>query len=98
MWSWEIYDFSLKHLDQTEIENKNSKAFTIKAIEQFKRAKKQGRSLFKPVSLSEEEISQLVDFIYALTDPCVKDPECLMPWVATDSDSNPDGKIIHTNF
>jgi cytochrome c peroxidase len=91
----EAYDFSLNQLDQKGIDNKNAITYTNKALTQYQRAQKQGISKFVKVSLMEEEITQLIDFIHSLTDPCVKDFACLMPWVATTSDPNPDGQIIY---
>lgn len=42
-------------------------------------------------NLSDSEVDQVVAFLKALTDPCVKDKSCLAPWVPNAGDSNPDG-------
>ena len=39
-----------------------------------------GRTHFQPVDLTDQEVGQIVAFLKTLTDPCVKDRECLKPW------------------
>ncbi len=34
------------------------------------------------------------DFILSLTDPCIKDIECLKPWVPSSDSPNPDDQIL----
>jgi cytochrome c peroxidase len=36
------------------------------------------------------DVADLVEFLKALTDPCVKDRDCLAPWIPDAGDSNPD--------
>ena len=36
-------------------------------------------------------MTDLVEFLKTLTDPCVKDRDCLAPWIPDASDTNPDG-------
>lgn len=43
------------------------------------------------VTFIEDDITDLVEFLKTLTDPCVKDRACLAPWIPDASDSNPDG-------
>lgn len=90
-----VFDFSLGHLPQKGIDNKNSIEHSQKALSQYLRAQKQGINKLVAVSLSDDEISQLVDFILSLTDPCTKDIECLKPWVPSSMDSNPDDQILY---
>ena len=42
------------------------------------------------VSLSDAQIADIVEFLKALTDPCVKDRTCLAAWIPDASDTNPD--------
>jgi len=42
------------------------------------------------VSLTNEQITQIVTFLKTLTDPCLKDRTCLGKWIPTSQDSNPD--------
>jgi len=37
------------------------------------------------------DVTDLVEFLKALTDPCVKDRDCLAPWIPDTGDTNPDG-------
>ena len=43
------------------------------------------------VTFTDENVTDLVDFLKALTDPCVKDRACLAPWIPDAGDVNPDG-------
>lgn len=43
------------------------------------------------VTFTEENVTYMVEFLKALTDPCVKDRNCLAPWIPDASDTNPDG-------
>jgi len=49
--------------------------------------------------LTDEQVNDLVAFIKTLTDPCVKDPQCLAPWILdasdTDADPNPNGDQLN---
>jgi len=42
------------------------------------------------LSLTDDEISDLVEFLKTLTDPCVKDRACLAPWIPDTSLTGPD--------
>ena len=42
------------------------------------------------LSLSDDEISDLVEFLKTLTDPCVKDRTCLAPWIPDTGLTGPD--------
>ena len=43
------------------------------------------------ISFTDDDVTDLVEFLKALTDPCVKDRDCLAPWIPDASDTNPDG-------
>lgn len=43
---------------------------------------------------SEAQASDLVAFLRALTDPCIRDRACLAPWIAEDGD-DPDGNQLN---
>ncbi len=47
------------------------------------------------VDFTEDNVTDLVEFLKTLTDPCVKDRDCLAPWIADTSDSNPDGLRVN---
>ena len=52
--------------------------------------------LFATADLNKQEINHLVAFLEALTDPCVKDRDCLLPWIVTESEqaSFPDNQPL----
>ena len=43
------------------------------------------------VAYTENDVTDLVAFLKTLTDPCVKDRDCLAPWIPNAGDTNPDG-------
>ena len=43
------------------------------------------------VAFTDGDVTDLVGFLKTLTDPCVKDRDCLAPWIPDASDTNPDG-------
>ncbi len=43
------------------------------------------------VEFTDEDVADLVSFLKALTDPCVKDRDCLAPWIPDTSDAGPGG-------
>jgi cytochrome c peroxidase len=50
--------------------------------------------VLQDVALADGSVSDLVEFMKALTDPCTKDRTCLAKWVPSASDPNPDGLRI----
>ncbi len=48
----------------------------------------------KPV-INESDVTHLVNFMKALTDPCVKDRACLSKWIPNENDNDPDGRTLH---
>ena len=47
-----------------------------------------------PISLSEQQLEDLVSFLEALTDPCVLDRGCLAPWIADPDEDDVDGHLL----
>ncbi|MDG1752322.1 MAG: cytochrome c peroxidase, partial [Thalassotalea sp.] len=47
-------------------------------------------------NLSPIQVSQVVDFLHTLTDPCVESRECLTPWIIDDNDlaTFPDSQVL----
>ena len=43
------------------------------------------------ITFTDDDVTDLVEFLKTLTDPCVKDRECLAPWIPDAGDTNPDG-------
>jgi cytochrome c peroxidase len=48
--------------------------------------------------LSSGEVSDLVAFLQALTDPCAAELDCVAPWIAQDPLDNPDGRMLTARF
>ena len=51
--------------------------------------------MLQPLGLSQQEKTDLVNFMKALTDPCVKDAACLQAWLPQPEDGDPDGLLLH---
>lgn len=47
-----------------------------------------------PLSYSDAQIDDVVTFLEALTDPCVRDRACLAPWVADPATDDIDGHLL----
>lgn len=47
------------------------------------------------IDFTDEEVMDLVAFLKTLTDPCVKDRQCLAPWIPELNDSDPDELHLH---
>ena len=46
-------------------------------------------------TINKNDIKYLVAFLKTLTDPCVKDANCLADWMPQANENDPDGKILH---
>ena len=47
-------------------------------------------NVHQKVTFTDDDVTDLVEFLKALTDPCVKDRACLAPWIPDAGDANPD--------
>ncbi|MBD1581149.1 cytochrome-c peroxidase [Pseudoalteromonas sp. S16_S37] len=50
-----------------------------------------GAPVLVPLGLDEQELTDIVNFMKALTDPCVKDAACLQAWLPQPEEGDPDG-------
>lgn len=50
-----------------------------------------GKSALPDIHLTDQQVTELVAFLQALTDPCVQDRQCMSRWIPDASDENPDG-------
>jgi cytochrome c peroxidase len=82
------YDFS--QLDPS-IRTTSSVGYTQNAVEQLQANRAAGVVTVMDLDLTNEQVADLVNFLLALTDPCVKDPACLAPWIPDESLPDPDG-------
>ena len=69
----------------------NARANSAAALDQLDTLRASGASMLPEVSLSDVAVSDLVQFLHALTDPCVTDRACLSQWIPSDTDPDPDG-------
>ncbi len=81
------YDFS--QLDES-VNTTDSTANTQKVLAQLQANKAFGISPHQNVSATDEQIADLVAFLEALTDPCLKDRECVGKWIP-ENVAGPDG-------
>ncbi len=80
------YDFS--QLTQKHIAIQDTKTNTQEAIDA-------GLHLIAKPNLKNSDITNLVNFMKSLTDPCVKNRACLSQWIPNANDNDPDGNTLH---
>ena len=76
------YDYS--QLD-SNVKTVNSTLNTADALSQLLVNKSSGISPHKSVTVTDGNIDDLVAFLKSLTDPCIKDRNCLDPWIPQNS-------------
>ncbi len=87
------YDFS--QLDPN-VQAEDMKVNTEQALLQLESNRVSNvENVLQNVSISDSEVSALVEFLKSLTDPCVKSRSCLSDWIPGAEDSNPDGLRIN---
>ena len=69
------------------VQCKDTKTNTERALQRLQENRRVGVSPHRSVNFSDEQVDELVAFLKTLTDPCVKDRECLKKWLP-DYDSN----------
>ena len=84
----EAYDFGAV---DSSIRVGNAERYTQAALEQLQENRSNGVYTVRDIDLSDDQIGQIVAFLFTLTDPCVKSRECLAPWIPDESTSDPDG-------
>jgi cytochrome c peroxidase len=90
--SIEAFDFTKISTDGGPLNLNNSRENTgraLKKLEQQRRAGKKG--VLTDVTLTDAQVDDLVEFLKALTDPCLKDQVCLAKWIPGPNDPDPDG-------
>lgn len=81
------YDF-----DQLEngIQVVNTLTNTQSALDKIEQDKLDGKLTVQNIELSNAQVSNIVEFLTSLTDPCVKSRSCLSPWIPSVTTSDPD--------
>ena len=72
----------------------NAQANTQNALDRLDQERRAGTSRLPNVLLNDTEVAQVVEFLKALTDPCVKDRNCLADWIP-DNNGGPDGQQLN---
>ena len=74
------------------IQTDNMQSNTQAALDQLETNRTNNVSgVHQNVEFTEDDVNDLVEFLKALTDPCVKDRDCLAPWIPHSMGSGPDG-------
>lgn len=77
------------------IDTTNAQAHTTLALQRLKEQRAANKpGVLQDVTLTDDQISDIVAFLKTLTDPCTKDKTCMAKWVPGAGDPNPDGQRI----
>ncbi|MCU0507515.1 MAG: cytochrome-c peroxidase [Anaerolineae bacterium] len=72
--------------------------YTAKALAKLEEDRRSDRTTLQDVKLSDRQVDELIAFLRALTDPCVKDPACLARWLPEADEPDPDGLQLIARF
>ena len=87
-----ISSYDSSQLTQAGIQNLDKiPSNTQKALDKLQADRAAGKSVIEKVSLTDEQVSDLIEFLKALTDPCVKDRSCLAKWIVGPNNPDPSG-------
>lgn len=89
-----IENYDVSQLTQIGIQNLDS--ITAKSepiLKKLAEDRTLNKSVLQNVKLKDSEVKELLSFLETLTDPCVKDRECLEPWIPT-LNADPNGKQL----
>ena len=85
------YDFSqLESSIVTSGQTDDTRVNTQTALDKLAANRNAGIFSVPILSLTDEQVGHLVEFLKTLTDPCVQDRACLARWIPDDSVANPD--------
>ncbi len=83
------YDFSQLNPTLQAADMLTNTQFALDQLETNRTANVE--NVLRNVEFSDDDVTDMVEFLKTLTDPCVKDRACLAPWIPDASDTNPDG-------
>ena len=90
-------DQSLRTYDTSKLEPSiripDLKSYREHIMEAIATRQKAGLFVVPQRTFTEEQIADLVSFLHTLTDPCVKDRRCLLPWVPDVATEDPKGDL-----
>lgn len=72
----------------------NAETNTRNALTQLDQQRRAGNSRLPNIRLNGDQVTQLVEFLKTLTDPCVKDRSCLADWIP-DNNGGPDNQQLN---
>lgn len=74
-----------------------SLSHSLAAADKLDNERNNGSSQLPRIRLNNQDVSDLVAFLEALTDPCIEDRDCMSDWIAddaTDRFENPDDQLL----
>lgn len=84
--------FDYSQLSQQGIQIEHASVNTQNAVKQLLANRNAGKpKVLQNVTLTDTQVSDLLAFLETLTDPCVEDRQCLVPWIPGDNEPDPDG-------
>lgn len=83
-----VKDYDLNQVTQKNIDIDKTRVNTTKAL-------KSGLDISPTPNVTKQDVKDLVAFMKTLTDPCVKNRECLSPWIPNQNSNDPDGNMLH---
>jgi len=90
--SIKAFDWKKVSLDGGPLQLNFADNHTQNALARLKEQRKQGRpGVLQDVDLNDAQVNDLVEFLKAQTDPCLKDKDCLAKWIPGRNDPDPDG-------
>lgn len=95
-----VHNYDYAQLTQVGIQNLDQLTTnTQKALDKLNADRAAGKPVIQPVSLSDDDIQDLIAFLRSLTDPCVEDSECLAPWIPDPlENADPNGDQLNAMF
>ncbi len=87
----EVTNYNTNQLSQPNIANLDKiQANTQPTLQKLDKDRNAGLAVLQNIDLNDKQVGELVDFLHALTDPCVKNRACLAKWIP-DENEDPNG-------
>jgi cytochrome c peroxidase len=92
-----VQRYDLAQLDPG-VQTQRTAELTARALAKLAEDRRLERTTLQDVRLTDRQVQDLIAFLLTLTDPCVKDPACLAPWLPTPGEADPDGQRLVARF
>lgn len=90
--SIETFDWKKVSTEGGPLNLAHSKENTENALNQLLSQRKKGKpGVLQDANLTDPQVDDIVEFLKALTDPCLKNQQCLTKWIPGPTDPDPDG-------